>query len=154
MPQSLEPDASITPMPHDVLRLMTVRSNDQFNTTVYGYDDRFRGVQGTRRVVLMSHNDIDRLGLREGDTVTLTTAVQDGCLREVHGMRVTPYDIPDGNCASYYPECNPLLPLSHYAKESFVPAAKAIPVRLTRTAAASGEALSRGGDVHVDPRQV
>lgn len=148
-PTSLEADADIAPTPHDVLRLMTLRSNDQFNTTVYGYDDRFRGIQGTRHVVLMSRNDIDRLDLREGEEVTLETAVDDGVVRTVRGMRVTAYDIPDGNCAAYYPECNALLPLWHVAKGSHVPAAKAIPVRLRREHTASGAAVSRGGDVHV-----
>ena len=148
-PTSLEADKDVEPAPHDVLRLMTLRSNDQFNTTVYGYDDRFRGIQGTRHVVLMSRNDIDRLDLREGEEVTLSTAVDDGVVREVHGMRVTAYDIPDGNCAAYYPECNALLPLWHVAKDSHVPAAKAIPVRLKRDGAPRDAAVSRGGDVHV-----
>ena len=70
---------------------MTVRSNDQFNTTVYGYHDRFRGVKGTRMVLFMNRSDIARLKLEEGDLVTLTTAVDDGVTRQVSGLRVTPY---------------------------------------------------------------
>ncbi len=125
-----DPDTPIGDL--DVLRLMTMRSDDQFNTTVYSLDDRFRGIYGTRKVVLLNLVDMDRLGLDEGDIVTLTTAVDDGEWRQVTGMRVTPYDIPAGCAAGYYPECNPLLPLAHYAEESKVPAAKSIPVRLRK----------------------
>jgi molybdopterin-dependent oxidoreductase alpha subunit len=114
----------------DVLRLMTLRSDDQFNTTIYSLDDRFRGVYGTRRVLLMNRDDIERLGLTEGTQVDVSSAVDDGHARTVHAMRVTGYDIPLGCVAGYYPECNPLIPLSHYAERSKVPAAKAIPVRL------------------------
>ncbi len=114
----------------DSLRLMTVRSDDQFNTTIYSLDDRFRGVYGTRRVLFMHPDDIARLGFAEGDMVVATTDVDDGHLREVTGLRITPFDIPRGCVAGYYPECNPLLPLSHHAEQSQVPAAKSIPVRL------------------------
>lgn len=120
----------------EVLQLMTLRSNDQFNTTVYGLHDRFRGIEGTRQVVLMNRGDIARLNLAEGDTVSLLTAVNDGVRREVAGMRVTAYDIPAGCCGGYFPECNPLVPLWHHAADSKVPGFKATPVRLRRTAAA------------------
>ena len=118
------------------LRLMTLRSNDQFNTTVYGYDDRFRGIYGTRRVLLMNAGDMTRLGLLEGDSVSVATDVDDGIARIVGGLRVTTYDIPAGCCGGYYPECNPLIPLWHHAEESKVPAAKWIPVRLSKEACA------------------
>lgn len=119
----------------DVLRLITLRSNDQFNTTVYGYDDRLRGIAGTRHVLLMSPADIARLGLADGLHVTLATAAagDDGHVREVAGLRITAYALPPGCVAGYYPECNPLIPLSHHAEESLVPAAKAVPVRVLRT---------------------
>jgi anaerobic selenocysteine-containing dehydrogenase len=113
-----------------VLQLITIRSNDQFNTTIYGYEDRFRGVSGTRMVLFIGRNDMVRLGLKEADKVTLTTAVDDGRVRQVSGFRVTPYDVPDGCCAAYYPECNPLVPLWHHAERSKVPAAKSVPVRI------------------------
>jgi molybdopterin-dependent oxidoreductase alpha subunit len=132
VPDGLVSDPDTPAQGPDVLRLMTMRSDDQFNTTIYSLDDRFRGIYGTRKVVLMNLADIVRLGLAEGDTVTLTTAVDDGELRQVAGLRVTPYDIPAGCAAGYYPECNPLLPLAHYAEESKVPAAKSIPVRLRK----------------------
>jgi len=121
----------------DVLRLMTLRSDDQFNTTIYSLDDRFRGIHGTRKVLLVNIRDMKRLGLAEGAIVTARTAVDDGHLREVAGLRITPFDIPPGCVAGYYPECNPLVPLAHHAEESKVPAAKAIPIRLHVTAEAS-----------------
>ncbi|HET8553840.1 MAG TPA: molybdopterin dinucleotide binding domain-containing protein, partial [Rhodanobacteraceae bacterium] len=114
----------------DRFRLMTIRSNDQFNTTVYGYDDRFRGIYGTRDVVLMNKDDIARLGLRDGQTVKLVSDAGDGVDREVAGLRVVAFDIPRGCLGGYYPECNPLIPLSHHTLFSMMPAAKSVPVRI------------------------
>ena len=131
-PTALEEDLDMPEIGHDVLRLMTLRSNDQFNTTVYGYSDRFRGVEGTRMIVFMNRNDIARLGLREGENVKLTTSTDDGVHRELMGLRVTPYDIPVGCIGAYYPEANVLLPLWHHAKGSKTPAAKNIPVMVHR----------------------
>ncbi len=134
-PDGLDEHDDITDAGHDVLRMMTLRSNDQFNTTVYGYNDRFRGVNGTRMVVLMNRDDIERLGLHEGETIKLATSANDGITRELEGLRVTPYDIPAGCIGAYYPEANVLMPLSHYAKGSMTPAAKSIPVTVHRAAA-------------------
>ena len=131
-PTALDEDLDMPEVGHDVLRMMTLRSNDQFNTTVYGYDDRFRGVNGTRMIVFMNRNDIERLGLREGETITLATSATDGVKRELPGLRVTPYDIPVGCIGTYYPEANVLLPLWHHAKGSKTPAAKNIPVTVLR----------------------
>jgi molybdopterin-dependent oxidoreductase alpha subunit len=127
---TLATDIDVAPEQRDVMQLITLRSNGQFNTTIYNYDDRFRGIYGSRMVVLMHQNDIDRLGLREDEVVRLETAVDDGVHREVRGFRVVAYDIPEGCIAGYYPECNPLLPLWHHAEKSKVPAAKSIPVRV------------------------
>jgi molybdopterin-dependent oxidoreductase alpha subunit len=129
-PRSLSTDIDVSAEQRDVVQLITLRSNGQFNTTVYNYDDRFRGIFGSRHVVLMHRNDIDRFGLREGEIVTLATAVDDGVERKVEGLRVVAYDIPEGCIAGYYPECNPLIPLWHHAEKSKVPAAKSIPVRV------------------------
>ena len=112
----------------DVLQLITLRSNDQFNTTIYGYDDRFRGIKGTRMVVLINARDIGRFGLHEGQEVALSAFTTDGIVREVAGFRIHAYDIPDGCIGGYYPECNPLIPLWHHAERSKVPAAKSVPV--------------------------
>jgi molybdopterin-dependent oxidoreductase alpha subunit len=117
----------------DVLQLMTIRSNDQFNTTIYGYNDRFRGVSGSRSVVFMNRSDIFRLGFEPGQWVQVTTAIEPAVSRSVGPLQILPYDIPQGCCAAYYPECNPLVPLWHHAEQSKVPAYKSVPVTLART---------------------
>ena len=132
-PQGLnaDPDEVPTPVEGEVLRLFTIRSDDQFNTTIYSLDDRFRRIEGNRRVLLMNAHDISRLGLQAGAVVTARTEWrQDDVRREVGGLTVVAYDLPPGSVAGYYPELNPLMPLNHHAKESHVPAAKSIPVRV------------------------
>ena len=114
-----------------IYQLMTLRADGQFNTTIYNEDDRFRGVKGGRKVVLMNAADMVRLKLHQGDLIKLSTAVDDGVDRELGGLQVMTYDIPEKCIAAYYPECNVLIPLWHYAKESKVPAAKSVPVRVT-----------------------
>jgi anaerobic selenocysteine-containing dehydrogenase len=116
----------------DVLRLMTIRSDDQFNTSIYTLNDRFRGIKGGREVLLMNRGDSARLGFVDGDLVAAATVTSDGVPRSVSGLRVVHYDIPSGCVAGYFPECNPPIPLWHHAEGSFVPAAKAIPIRLAR----------------------
>ena len=133
-PKGLDEDLDMPEVGHDVLRLITLRSNDQFNTTVYGYSDRFRGIEGTRMVVLMHRDDIDRLGLKEGEQVGMETDSKDNIKRAMSGFRVTPYDIPVGCIGAYYPEANVLMPVWHYAEGSKVPAAKSIPVRIRKAA--------------------
>ncbi len=113
-----------------VLRLITTRSNDQFNTTIYGYSDRFRGVEGTRSVVFMNRADIARLGLAEAETVTLSTVADDGVTRELGGLRIVPYAIAEGCVATYFPECNVLVPMWHRETRAHVPAVKSVPVRI------------------------
>ena len=130
VPRGLEEDPDMPVASTDVLRLMTLRSDDQFNTTIYSLNDRFRGVYGTRRVLLMNLLDIERLGFTAGDEVVATTVAKDNVPRSVSALRVTPYDIPEGCVAGYYPELNPLIPLWHHAEGSQVPAAKSIPIVL------------------------
>jgi anaerobic selenocysteine-containing dehydrogenase len=130
LPSSLSTDIDTPAEQRDVLQLITLRSNGQFNTTVYNYHDRFRGVDGTRLVLFMNRNDIDRLGLAEGQQVIVSCAVGEDAQRELPGLRIVAYSIPDGCVAGYYPECNVLIPLWHYAERSKVPAAKSIPVRV------------------------
>ena len=113
-----------------ILRLITLRSNDQFNTTVYGYDDRLRGISGSRMIVMMNADDRIRFGIAKHGKARLTTAVDDGILRSMSGFEVIDYDLPAGTCAAYFPECNALLPLWQYAQESMTPAAKSIPIRV------------------------
>jgi len=111
-------------------RLITMRSNDQFNTTIYGYSDRLRGIEGTRDVLLINRDDMARAGLEEGQIVGLVSDAGDGVHREVGGLTVTPFLLPDGCLGSYYPEMNPLMPLWWHDEESKTPAAKAVPVRI------------------------
>ncbi|SFB15428.1 oxidoreductase alpha (molybdopterin) subunit [Pseudomonas sp. NFIX10] len=142
-PSNLDEDDDVDEVDPDrrsVLQLMTLRSNDQFNTTVYGYNDRFRGVKGTRSVVFMNRSDIVRLGYVPGEWVRLRTAVEPQVVREVGPFQIVAYDIPQGCAASYYPESNPLIPLWHHAKQSKVPAAKSIPVVLIRAQPSASEA--------------
>lgn len=134
VPQGLETDPDIRLDGHNVLDLITLRSNDQFNTTIYGYHDRFRGVKGTRHVLFMNENDIERLGLKDGAQVDVATFANDQFAREARGLRVVKYDIPEGNCAGYYPELNVLLPLWHHAERAKTPAAKSIPVKIFKAA--------------------
>ncbi|TZG27303.1 FdhF/YdeP family oxidoreductase [Sphingomonas montanisoli] len=111
-------------------RLITLRSNDQFNTTIYGYHDRFRGVNGTRDVLFINSEDMAAAGLTDGQVVALESDAGDGKKRRRDGLIVTPYDIPRGCLGAYYPEANVLMPVEHHADESHVPAAKSVPVRV------------------------
>ena len=116
------------------MRLVTLRSNDQFNTTIYGYDDRFRGIKGTRQVAMMNRLDLAEMGLKDGDTVHLVGDHGDNADCRVEGLRVVEYSIPRGCVGGYYPECNPLIPVEHHARQSKVPAAKTVPVRVEKAA--------------------
>ncbi|MCH9734924.1 MAG: FdhF/YdeP family oxidoreductase [Actinomycetia bacterium] len=122
------------PVPEGRLILQTLRSHDQYNTTIYGLDDRYRGVKGGRRVVFVNPADIEAFGLSDGDRVDLVSEFTDaeGHLRErrAEGFVVVPYSTPVGNAAAYYPETNPLVPLDHTADKSNTPVSKAIVVRL------------------------
>ncbi|OWK32585.1 FdhF/YdeP family oxidoreductase [Sphingomonas mucosissima] len=111
-------------------RLMTLRSNDQFNTTIYGYSDRLRGIEGTRDVLLMNPDDIAAAGLKQGQIVGLASDADDGMDRQVGGLTVTPFLLPRGCIGGYYPEMNPLVPLSWHDEESKTPAGKSVPVRI------------------------
>lgn len=110
--------------------LVTLRSNDQFNTAIYGHCDRLRGLEGSRMIVLMSPADMAEGGLSEREIITLVTDRGDGLRRAVGGLAVTPYDLPRGCLAGYFPELNPLAPLNHHDRLSKTPAAKGVPVRI------------------------
>ena len=113
-----------------MLRLATVRSHDQFNTTIYSYNDRYRGVYNDRMVLFMNEDDRKERNLEAGARVSLETITEDGVQRRVDGLTVLDYPMPRGSVAGYYPELNPLLPLEYYDKISGTPAAKSIPVRV------------------------
>jgi len=116
----------------DILTLTTLRSNDQFNTTVYGYSDRYRGVEGTRMVAFMNPDDIVRLGLTEGEHVNLVTGFQDNVKREVKGFRIVSYPVARGCVAAYFPEATPLIPLWHRDENSHTPSYKVVPVQVSK----------------------
>jgi len=124
-------------VPPGRLLLMTLRSHDQYNTTIYGDDDRYRGVRGDRRVVFVHPDDLRALGLAEGDRVDVVShcAGEAGeTTRAVRGFRLVAYDIPRGCAAAYFPEANPLVPLEHHAEGSLTPAYKSVIVSLSRAA--------------------
>jgi len=125
------------PVPQGRLVLQTLRSHDQYNTTVYGLDDRYRGVKGGRRVVFVNPVDIEAFGLAEGDRVDLVSEYpgRSGDIEERRApdFLVVPYATPVGNAAAYYPETNPLVPLDHTAIRSNTPVSKAVVIRLERT---------------------
>lgn len=113
-----------------MLRLATVRSHDQFNTTIYSYNDRYRGVYNDRMVLFVNTQDREDRGLDEGARIALETISRDGIARRVEGLTILDYPMPRGAVAGYYPELNPLLPLDYYDRISGTPAAKSIPVRM------------------------
>lgn len=117
-------------VPDGRLLLQTIRSHDQFNTTIYGLSDRYRGIEGGRRVVFVHRDDIAALGFAEGDHVDIISEWADGTQRQVPAFRIVAYDQPRGCAAAYYPEANPLVPLEHTAEGSNQPAYKSVVVRL------------------------
>ncbi|KTB79458.1 FdhF/YdeP family oxidoreductase [Pseudomonas syringae] len=139
-------DEDDTPPGAEHLQLMTIRSHDQFNTTVYSNDDRYRDIYGDRMVVMLNPLDIERLGLKAGDYIEFQTALDLATPRRAPGFKVIPYDVPQGCCAAYYPETNGLVPLANRDKRSNTPASKSIPVNLVRMSAEGMQvALERRG---------
>ncbi|MGH8354884.1 MAG: FdhF/YdeP family oxidoreductase [Pseudomonas sp.] len=122
------------------LILQTLRSHDQYNTTIYGLDDRYRGVKGQRDVVFANAADIRRLGFEPGQKVDLLSLWGDGRERRVSGFTLLAFDIPPGQAAAYYPEANPLVPLESVGEGSHTPTSKFIAIRL-EAARASGRIL-------------
>ena len=126
---------TVQPLPdHDLgpgrLLMMTIRSHDQYNTTVYGLDDRYRGVHGGRRVVFLNPRDAADRGLRAGDLVDITSHHGDARRTATHFV-VVPYDIARGCCATYFPEGNALVPLEAVARKSNTPASKSVIVTIS-----------------------
>ncbi|MFC4030418.1 FdhF/YdeP family oxidoreductase [Streptomyces polygonati] len=119
-------------VPEGRLLLQTIRSHDQYNTTIYGLDDRYRGITGGRRVVLLHPDDATAAGLADGDYTDLVSEWTDGTERRADGFRVVHYPTPRGCAAAYYPETNVLVPLDHTADTSNTPASKSVVIRLER----------------------
>jgi molybdopterin-dependent oxidoreductase alpha subunit len=120
----------------DVLCLATVRAHRQYNTTVYrdpkGEVDRYRGVHGTRKVLFIGTSTLQRLGLQDGDTVTVHAAAPDGIARELSGYRLVERPLPDGDVIGYFPELTPLISPELVARGSNTPAFKEVPILLLR----------------------
>ncbi|MEU5769427.1 FdhF/YdeP family oxidoreductase [Streptomyces asoensis] len=121
-------------LPEGRLLLQTLRSHDQYNTTIYGLDDRYRGITNGRRVVLVNAEDARDLGLAEGSYVDLVSEWRDGVERRAPGFRVVLYPTARGCAAAYYPETNVLVPLDATADTSNTPASKSVVVRLEQSA--------------------
>jgi anaerobic selenocysteine-containing dehydrogenase len=114
--------------------MMTIRSHDQYNTTIYGLDDRYRGVRNERRVVFMNPDDVAELGLVERQVVDLISEWSDG-ERVAESFIVVPFDLPRRCAATYFPEANPLVPLDSIADRSRTPTSKSIVIRVRPRAA-------------------
>lgn len=119
-----------------VLKLTTIRSHDQYNTTIYGLDDRYRGVFGRRDVVFMNRDDLAERGIEQGDEIQVETAFGQGKERRLSKLIAIAYEIARGSVATYYPEGNCLVPLDYHDKSSGTPSYKSVPVRVLRAASA------------------
>ena len=138
-------------VPDGHLILQTLRSHDQFNTTIYGLSDRYRGIEGGRQVIMMHRDDIQLLGFADGDLVDLHTRWDDDDReREACSFRVVEYDTPRGTAAAYYPETNPLVPLDSTAIASNCPTSKSIIIWLTRSPSADTAQSTADADDHQD----
>jgi anaerobic selenocysteine-containing dehydrogenase len=109
--------------------MMTIRTHDQFNTTIYGLDDRYRGIYNERRVVLMNKNDIKKLGFNHGDAVDLYN-YYDNVERVAKNFMVIQYNIPEQCAATYFPETNVLVPINSVADRSNTPTSKYVIIKL------------------------
>ena len=123
---------AVIQVPTGHLLLQTVRSHDQYNTTIYGLDDRYRGVKNGRRVVFAHIDDLRALGFADGDIVDIVGLAADGVARRAPQFRLIAYPIALGTCAAYFPETNVLVPLDSVADESGTPTSKSIIVRFER----------------------
>ncbi|MBD2779045.1 FdhF/YdeP family oxidoreductase [Xenorhabdus sp. 42] len=130
LPNTLFPQIALADVP---FTLQTLRSHDQYNTTIYGLDDRYRGVYGQREVLFMNPEDIAQSGYQAGDLVDIETIWNDGVPRKVFGFKLVPYSIPRGNLAAYYPETNPLVPMESIGDGTGTPTSKSVPVKLSLT---------------------
>jgi len=111
--------------------LMSIRSHDQFNTTIYGLNDRYRGIHNERRVLFMNESDMAKENLKKMDVVNIMSNY-DGQERKVFQFLVIPYQIPKGNLAAYFPETNPLIPIQEYADKSNTPISKSVRVSVEK----------------------
>jgi len=127
---------TVNPVPENTLKageflMTTLRSHDQFNTTIYGDDDRYRGIANGRRVAMMNSEDLKELGLKQGDYIDLMNH-HNGVERMAPHFMIVEYKIPRGSVATYFPEANVLVPIDQYARKSYTPASKSVVVTIRR----------------------
>ncbi|MDR7005149.1 FdhF/YdeP family oxidoreductase [Paraburkholderia strydomiana] len=123
----------------DALWLTTMRSHDQYNTTLYSHSDRYRGVFGQRDVVFMNPRELRKRNLHPGERVDVWASSTDGIERVIRSFKVVEYSLPDGCCGAYYPEANPLVPLYAFDPQSRTPSYKSVPVTISRAAAVGAD---------------
>lgn len=133
LPKQLISEAILEKGQKPDLILQTMRSHDQYNTTLYGLNDRYRGVFGMREVLFINEADIRKLGFEPGDKVDMVSLWEDGVERRVSGFTLVAYDVPAGQAAAYYPETNPLVPLDSYGDRTFTPTSKFIAIKLEKS---------------------
>jgi anaerobic selenocysteine-containing dehydrogenase len=121
----------VVPTEDDVLILQTMRSHDQWNTTIYSDNDRYRGVKNLRTLILMNPDDMRARGIEQGDLVDITATARDGSTRVLREYRALRYDMPRGNSAGYMPEMNVLVAANDYSTQSDQPLMKNIRIRVT-----------------------
>ncbi|HZP15968.1 MAG TPA: molybdopterin dinucleotide binding domain-containing protein, partial [Nocardioides sp.] len=125
----------VIPADKDTLVLQTMRSHDQWNTTIYSNNDRYRGVKNLRELIFMNAADMSDRGLGQGDLVDITSTSRDGSTRELKGYRALQYDIPRGSAAGYMPEMNVLIGIADYSTQSDQPLMKNVQVKVVRARA-------------------
>lgn len=131
LPENIIP-ASIRALSNNkIFVLQTLRSHDQYNTTIYGFEDRYRGISGEREIILMNENDMLDLGFNSEQRVDVTSLWPDNKVRKIQNFKLIPYDIPQGNIAAYFPEANPLVPLESSGDLSATPTSKSIAVTIS-----------------------
>jgi anaerobic selenocysteine-containing dehydrogenase len=141
---------STAPMPDVIpaagrLTLATVRSHDQFNTTIYSNDDRYRGVKNLRTVIFMNRDDMRERGLAEYELIDVTSFAKDGSTRNVQGYRAVAYDIPRGNVVGYMPELNVLCAIGDFSSQSDQPLTKHLVVEIAHSDAADQQYAAPSG---------
>jgi len=132
LPKKLAHEIAETMTEKPVLTLQTMRSHDQYNTTIYGMDDRYRGVYGERNLLFISAKDMSKQKLKSGDKVNIRSIASDGIKRTISNFKVIEYTIPEGCVAAYYPETNPLVPLESIADDCGTPTYKSIAISIEK----------------------
>jgi anaerobic selenocysteine-containing dehydrogenase len=140
---SAAPLGNVVP-PAGKLMLGTMRSHDQFNTTIYSDNDRYRGVKNLRTLVLMNEEDMKERGLAEFDLIDITSFAKDGSTRSLQGFRAVRYNIPKGNASGYMPELNVLCAINSYSPQSDQPMMKQLMVEIKASTAGSGNGTATG----------